>query len=103
MRTGFRMTQEAANALVQLGRNDVLEFAGLVACLGVVDGKRIFEQPLRKTMTPHHVARAAAARRRLVHFAIAQRYQMQIGHAAQNARGRFVGQHRKMPRGSGSA
>src|SRR5579864_3346237 len=103
MRTSFRVAQKAANALVQLGRNDVLEFASLVARFGIFDRKRIFEQPLRKAMTAHHVARPLAARRRQVHFAVAQRDQMQIGHAAQNARGWLIGQHRKMPGRSGGA
>src|SRR5579863_8523044 len=103
MRTGFRVAQKAANALVQLGRNDVLEFASLVARFGIFNRERVLKQPLRETMTPHHLARPSAAGRRQVHFAVAQRDQMQIGHAAQNARGRLVGQHRKMPGGSGSA
>src|ERR1700692_2059112 len=103
MRTGFRVAQKAANALVQLRRNDVLEFAGLVARFGIFNRKRILEQALRKTMTPHHVTRPLAARRRQINFAVAQRDQMQIGHAAQNARSRLIGQQRKMPGRSGGA
>src|ERR1700682_2315336 len=73
VRASFRMTQETANALVQLGRNDVLEFTSLVARFGIFDRERIFEQPLRQAVTANHVARTAAAHRRQVHFTIAQR------------------------------
>src|SRR5258708_19848800 len=68
VRTSFRVAEEAANALVQLGTDDVLEFAGLVARFGVVDRERVFEQTLRETMPAHNVARAAAARRGQLHF-----------------------------------
>src|SRR5260370_5139696 len=51
-------------------------------------------------MTADHVARAAAAHRRQFDFAGTQIDQMQIRHAAENAPGRLLGQHGKMPGGS---
>src|SRR5229473_7736622 len=101
VRTSFGVAEEAANALVQLGTDDVLEFAGLVARFGVVDRERVFEQTLRETMTAHNVARAAAAHSGQFDFAVTQIDQMQIRHAAENAPGRLLGQHGKMPGGSG--
>src|SRR5713226_691676 len=100
VRTSFRVAEETANALVQLGTDDVLEFAGLVARFGIVDRERVFEQALRETMTADHVARAAAAHSGQFDFAVTQIDQMQIRHAAENAPGRLLGQHRKMPGGS---
>src|SRR5260370_17376873 len=100
VRTSLRVAEETANALVELGTDDVLEFAGLVARFGVVDRERVFEQTLRETMTADHVARAAAAHRRQFDFAVTQIDQMQIRHAAENAVCRLLGQHRKMPGGS---
>src|SRR5260370_5612493 len=100
VRTSFRVAEEAANALVELGTDDVLEFAGLVARFGVVDRERVFEQTLRETMTAHNVARAAAAHSGQFDVGVTQIDQMQIRHAAENAPGRLLGQHGKMPGGS---
>src|ERR1700674_3420265 len=74
MRTRFRMAEKAADALVELRTDDVLELASLVASLGVFDRERVLEQTLGKTVTAHHVAGAAAAARRQLHFAIFQFY-----------------------------
>src|SRR5260370_5985295 len=60
VRTSFGVAAEAANALVQLGTDDVLEFAGLVARFGVVDRERLFQQTLRDTMAAHNLAPPAA-------------------------------------------
>src|SRR5260370_40286019 len=95
VRTSFGVAEEAANALVQLGTDDVLEFAGLVARFGVVDRERGFEQTLRETMTAHNVASAAAAHSGQVDFAVTAIDQMQIRHAAENAPGGLRGQHGK--------
>jgi hypothetical protein len=43
MWTRFRMAEKAADALVELGTDDVLELAGLVASLGVFDREGILE------------------------------------------------------------
>jgi len=69
---GFWMAEEGADALVELRADDVLEFTGLVMHFGFVDRKRVFEEALGEPMTPHHIARAVAAARRQLHFAISQ-------------------------------
>jgi hypothetical protein len=55
------MAQEAADALIEFGADDVLKLAGLRVRFVVVDAKRVFEQALGQTMAPHHVACAASS------------------------------------------
>jgi len=46
MRARLWMSEKATDALIQLRADDVLELAGLVAGLGVVDGEGVFEEAL---------------------------------------------------------
>ena len=55
------MAQERADALVELGADDVLELAGLIVGFGVVDGEGVFEEALGETMAADDVAGAARA------------------------------------------
>ena len=71
MRAGFRVAEKCADALIQFGADDVLEFAGLVMRFRIVDGERVFEQPLGQAMSAHHIAGAAAARICELHIAFA--------------------------------
>ena len=61
VRAGFGMAQERADALVQLGADDVFELAGLVVGLGVIDGESVFEEALGQAVAADDVARAAGA------------------------------------------
>jgi len=58
---GRGMAEEAANALVEFGRDDVLEFAGLTVGFVVVDAERVLEEALGEAMTADDVAGAAFA------------------------------------------
>ena len=44
MRAGFGVTQEGADALIELRRDDVLEAAGLLVRFGVFDGESVGEK-----------------------------------------------------------
>ena len=68
----FRMAEEGADALVQLGTNDVFKFASLIVGLRVVDGKRILEEAFRQAVAPNDAARAPTTGGREAHFAISQ-------------------------------
>src|SRR6266852_626098 len=70
MRAGLGVTEEGANALVQLRADDVFELASLRMRLGFVDGKSVFEKALGETVTTDHVARALAANGRELHFPV---------------------------------
>ena len=59
MGTGFGMSEEGTDALVEFGRDDVLEAAGLHVGFGVFDGKRVGEEPFGEAMTAYYIARAA--------------------------------------------
>jgi len=72
MRTRLRMAEEAADALVEFGADDVLELASLRVRLGIVDRKRVLEKPLGQPMTAHDIASAAAASRRQLYFTVLQ-------------------------------
>jgi hypothetical protein len=61
VRTGFWVTEKSADALIELGADDVFEFAGLGVGFGIIDGESIFEKALCEAMTAHYVASAAAA------------------------------------------
>jgi hypothetical protein len=43
MRASFGMSQEGADALIELRADDVLEFAGLVVGFGIVNRKCVLE------------------------------------------------------------
>ena len=46
VRTGFWVTEKRADALIELGADDVFEFAGLRVGFGIIDGERVFEKAL---------------------------------------------------------
>ena len=70
VRAGFRMAEEAADALVQLRADDVLKLAGLIARLGVFDGESVLEEALGQAMAAHNIACATGSSGRQLHFAI---------------------------------
>jgi len=78
---GFWVAEESANALVELGTDDVLEPAGLLMGLGVADGKRVGEKTFGKTVTADDIAGAAGAGIGEADFAIGVLDEAQIGHA----------------------
>src|ERR1700687_2599413 len=98
MRAALRVPKERADTLVQLRADDVFEFAGLRARLGIVDGKGVLEEALGQAVTPDNVARALAAHGSELHFPVLHSHQAQIGHARKNSRGGLVGYHRQSPR-----
>lgn len=55
------MTEEAANAFVELRADDVLELAGLRVSLGIGNRKGVREETLRKPAAAHYVASTALA------------------------------------------
>ena len=55
------MAQECADTLVQLGTDDVLEFAGLIVGFGVVDREGVFEEALGQAVAADDIAGAASA------------------------------------------
>ena len=74
VRAGLGVSEECANALVQLGADDVFEFAGLRVGLGIVDRKSVLEQALGQAVTPDNVACALAAHERELHFPVLHLY-----------------------------
>ena len=46
VRTGFRVTEESADTLIEFRTDDVFEFACLGVGLGIIDGESIFEKAL---------------------------------------------------------
>ena len=84
------MAEECTNALVQFRADDVFELAGLRVRFGILDGKRVLEETLGQAVAADDVARALAAYRSKLHFAVLHLYQMQIRHAGEHAcRGLF--------------
>ena len=67
------MTEEAADALVELWADDVLKFAGLRIRFGIGDRKSVCKEPLGEPTAADHVASAALARIGKVNFRIADR------------------------------
>ena len=55
------MAEEGANALVELGGDDVFEAAGLLVRFGVFDGKCVGEQALSQAVAAHDIACAASS------------------------------------------
>ena len=53
------MSEERTDALVEFGRDDVLEAAGLHLGFGVFDRKRVCKEPFGQAMTAHYITRAA--------------------------------------------
>ena len=64
MGAGLGMTEEGADTLVEFGRDDVLEAAGLLMGFGVFDGKSIGEEAFSQAVATDNVARAARSRLR---------------------------------------
>src|ERR1700687_4893899 len=75
MRAGLRVPKERADTLVQLRADDVFEFAGLRARLGIVDGKSVLEEALGQPVTPDNVTRALAAHGSELHFPVLHLHQ----------------------------
>ena len=73
VRTRFRMAEEIANPFVELGADDVLEFAGLGVRLCIGDGKRVREQSFGEASAAHDVASASLARNSEIDFGIVNR------------------------------
>jgi hypothetical protein len=71
VRTGFWMAEKCADALIELGADDVFEFAGLGVSLGIVDGESIFEKTLCQAVAPHYIASAPVAGFRETHGVVA--------------------------------
>ena len=46
VRASFGVAKKSADAMIELGADDVLELAGLVAGFDVVDGESVFEEAL---------------------------------------------------------
>src|ERR1700722_18167557 len=61
VRAGLRMTEERADALVELGANDVLEFAGVGVGFGIGNGECIGPRAFCQAPPAHDVARAIFA------------------------------------------
>ena len=59
MRAGFWVAEERADTLVEFGRDDVFEAAGLCLSFSVFDGKSVGEQTFGKAMAANYIARAA--------------------------------------------
>jgi len=85
------MAEERADALIQLGADDVLELASLGVHFGFVDRKRVLEESLGETMAAHDVACALAPHGRELRFSVSKIHEMQFRHAAQNPCRWFVG------------
>src|SRR6266403_6241968 len=71
VRTGFGVTEESADALIELGADNVFEFACLSVGFGVIDGESVLEKTLCKAMTTHHVASAAITSLGEMHIGVA--------------------------------
>src|ERR1700693_116446 len=78
----FWVPEKSADALIELGTDDVFEFAGLGMGLGIIDGEGVFEETLCKAMSPHHIASATIASLGEMYIGVAHFHEFQIGHAA---------------------
>src|SRR5579885_1317142 len=96
VRTGLRMSQKRTDALIQFGRNDVLELARLRAGFGVVNREGVLEKPLRKPVPADHVTRAIRAAGREARRAAFQLDELQLGHARQHPAHRLFRQERQL-------
>ena len=61
VRASLGVAKERADALVQLGADDVLELACLRVRFGIVNGKSVLEEALGQTVTADHVSCALAS------------------------------------------
>ena len=61
MGTGFGMVEERADALIQFGRDDVLELAGFGVYFRAANRKCICKKALGKTTAADDIARARSA------------------------------------------
>ena len=95
------MAEERADALIELGADDVFEFAGLIVGFGVFDGESVFEEALGETMTADDVAGAAGACVGEFDVTVKRLDELRFDHAAEHSRGRFVGDQRQAACGSG--
>jgi hypothetical protein len=66
------MAEECADALVEFGTDDVLEFAGVRVGFGIGDRECVGQKPLRKAPTTDDIARTVFAVRREREFAPTQ-------------------------------
>jgi hypothetical protein len=87
MRACDRMAEEAANALVELRTDNVLELAGLRIGLGIGDRKRVCEEALSEAATTNDIARAALAAVSQFNFGIVHCDQAHDREALQGALG----------------
>ena len=58
VRASRGVTQEAADALVQFGADNVFKFASLAVRFVICNSESVFEQALRQAVPPHHITRA---------------------------------------------
>ena len=72
------MTQERADALVQLRADDVLELARVRIGRFLLDGKRVCQQPLRQAPPPDDIARPIFASRSERYFVVAHLQQSHV-------------------------
>lgn len=87
MRACHRMAEEAANALIELRADDVLELAGLRVSLGVGDGKRVRKEAFSEAATTNDIASAALATVSQFDFGIVHCHQAHDREALQGAFG----------------
>lgn len=87
MRACHRMTEEAANALVELRTDYVLKFAGLRIGFGIGDGKRVCEEALSEAAATNDIASAALATVSQFNFGIVHCHQAHNREALQGAFG----------------
>ena len=71
VRAGFWVTEKSADALIELGADDVFELAGLRVGFGIIDGESVFEKALCQAMTAHHIASATIAGLGEMHIGVA--------------------------------
>src|SRR5215467_3192760 len=69
VRAGLRVAEEGTDALVEFGRDDVLEAAGLLVRFGVFDRERVGEQTLGQAVAANDIAGATCASFRQTDFA----------------------------------
>ncbi len=59
MRASFWMAQKSADALVEFGRDDVFEAAGLLVDFGFIDGEGVGEETFGEAVATNYIAGAA--------------------------------------------
>src|SRR5262249_35219376 len=86
------MAEEGADALIELRRNDVLEFAGLCVRFGFIDGERVFEEALGEAMPTNDIASALRPGGRQMNIAIGQVDETKVAHTREDAPDRLFRQ-----------